>query len=109
MTRQEATVRVISRTRVIDGKRYNTDTATIIAGDDYWDGHNYERRGTNLFLLRTPKGRYFTQCRSQWQGADDGALEPVSMDEAIDLYTHNLREHTMDFEEAFPGVEVEEA
>ena len=102
-------MRVISRTRVVDGLRYNTDTATLIAGDDYWDGHNYERRGTNLFLLRTPKGRCFTQTRSQWQGADDGALEPVSLDEAINLYTHQLREHEVPYEDAFLGTEVEEA
>lgn len=104
------TMHHIASTRVVEGKRYNTETATLIAGNDYWDGHNWERGGTNLFLFRTPKGRYFTQSRSQWQGADDGHLEPVSMDEAINLYTHELRrEHSLEFEEAFPGVEVEEA
>jgi hypothetical protein len=102
-------MRIVSRTRVVDGLRYNTDTATLIASDAYWDGHNYERRGTNVFLLRTPKGRYFTQTRSQWQGADDGAIEPVSQDEAINFYTLELREHEMPFEDAFPDAEVEEA
>jgi len=102
-------MRPIDATRVVDGKRYNTATATLIAGDDYWDGHNYERRGTNMFLFRTPKGRYFTQSRTQWQGDDDGRLEPVSVDEAINLYTHQLREHEMPFEDAFPDVEIEEA
>lgn len=102
-------MKIISRTRVVDGLRYNTDTATLIASDAYWDGHNWERRGTNLFLLRTPKGRYFTQQRSQWEGADDGLLEPVSDDEAINLYTHQLCEHELPFEDAFPGVEIEEA
>lgn len=99
----------ISRTRVVDGLRYNTDTATIIASDAYWDGHNWERRGTNQFLMRTPKGRFFVHSRSQWQGADDGAIEPVSVDEAINLYTHELREHEMPFEDAFPDVEIDEA
>ncbi len=101
----------IPATRVIDGKRYNTETATLIAGNDWWDGHNYERSGTNLFLFRTPKGRYFTQLRTQWQGFrhDDGRLEAVTEQEAIDLYVEMLREHRVEFEEAFPGVTVEEA
>lgn len=100
---------VIDATRVVNGKRYTTGTATVIAGNDWWDGHNWERSGSNLFLLRTPKGRYFTQLRSRWQGADDGHLEPVDLDEAINLYTHELREHRVDFEDAFPDVEIEEA
>lgn len=33
-------------TRIIDRKRYSVETATLLAGDDYWDGHNYERHGS---------------------------------------------------------------
>jgi len=43
---------------VIGGKRYNTATAKLIASDAYWDGHNWERRGRNTFMLRTKKGNY---------------------------------------------------
>lgn len=94
--------------RVIGGKRYSTTTATLLAGDDYWDGHNWERHGTNLFLFRTPKGAYFTQTRSQWEGADDGALEPITQDEAQTLFD-DLREKRVEWEDAFPGITVEDA
>jgi len=93
---------------VHDGKRYNTATATLLAGNDFWDGHNWERGGTNLFLFRTPKGAYFTQSRSQWQGANDGQLQPLTEAEAVSLF-ETLREKRVDFEEAFPGLTLEDA
>ncbi len=92
---------------VIGGKRYDTKTATLIAGDDWWDGHNYERRGTNTFLYRTKKGNYFVQRLSQWEGAVD-RLEPLTQDEAAQMWG-NLPERRCSFEEAFPGVKIEEA
>jgi len=101
-------MKVIETTQVIGGKRYSTKTATLLAGDDYWDGRNYERGGANYFLFRTPCGHYFGQLRSKWESADDGALTPLSQDVAIRLY-EQLRERRVSFEEAFPGVEIEEA
>jgi len=102
------TMEPLDRIDVINGKRYNTETATLLAGDDYWDGSNWERRGTNLFLFRTPKGAYFTQTRSQWQGSDDGALSAVDDDEAQRLF-EGLREKRVTFEDAFPQVEIQDA
>ena len=29
---------------VVGGKRYSVAKATLLAGDDYWDGNNYERQ-----------------------------------------------------------------
>ena len=29
---------------VVGGKRYSVATAMLLAGDDYWDGNNYERQ-----------------------------------------------------------------
>jgi hypothetical protein len=52
---------------IINGKRYSTETATLIAGNDYWDGQNWERRGRNEFLYRTPRGNYFLLSLTQWQ------------------------------------------
>ncbi len=95
-------------TQVIGRKRYNTETATLLASDAYWDGHNFERGGRNSFLFRTPKDRYFLQIRTCWQGEHDH-LRPVSQEEAIELWEGPLREHEVEFEEAFPGVEIEEA
>lgn len=95
-------------TRIIDRRRYSTATATLLAGDDYWDGHNFERRGRNQFLYRTPNGRYFTALLSQWQGEGD-ELTPVSLDLAISLFEGPLQDHRVEYAEAFPDVEVEDA
>lgn len=93
--------------RVIDRKRYNVETATLLAGDDHWDGHNFERSGRNTFLYRTPKGAYFTVALSLWQGERDGLI-PLSVDDAISTY-EAMTEHRVEYAEAFPGVEVAEA
>lgn len=95
-------------TRVVEGRRYSTETATLLAHDVYWDGHNMERNGRNTFLYRTPKGNCFTVCLSQWQGERD-TLQPVSEAEARELYEGPLCEHEVGYSEAFPDVEVEDA
>ncbi len=99
---------VIEMTEVIGGKRYSTATATLIASDAYWDGHNWERQGRNTFLFRTPNGRYFQQLRTRWEGENDGKLTPLELDEAVSLY-ETLREKRVRFEDAFPGVVITEA
>ncbi len=74
----------------------------------YWDGSNFERHGRNTWLYRTPGGRYFTVTKTQWQGERD-ILTPVDLEEAIRLYEQDLPEHDVDYEDAFPDVEVVEA
>jgi len=103
-------MRPLEVSQVIGGRRYSTATATLLAGDDYWDGHNFERQGTNLFLYRTPRGAYFVQTRTSWEGSrhNDGQLSPVTQDEAIGLF-ESMREPRVTWEEAFPGVAVEDA
>ena len=98
----------VRMSRIVDGVRYNTETATLLAHDVYWDGHNLERSGRNRWLYRTPRGRYFVVTGTYWQGERD-TLEPISQDEAIRLYEGPLCQHEVDYEEAFPGVEVTEA
>jgi len=95
-------------TRIIGRKRYSTATATLIAGDGYWDGHNFERHGRNTFLFRTPRMAYFVVERTQWQGAGD-TLTPVTQGQAIELYEGRLTEHEVSYEDAFPNVTVEDA
>ena len=96
-------------TAIIDRKRYSTKTATLLAGDDYWDGHNYERQGRNTFLYRTPKGAYFQVQLTCWQGERTG-ITPMSMDEAIAFFESCRQDsRRVSYEEAFPGVKVEEA
>ena len=93
---------------VVGGLRYSVDKATLIASDAYWDGHNWERKGRNCFLYKTEKGRYFTVRLTQWQG-EQATLEPISQDAAISLWEGDLSEHEVEYEEAFPGVKVEDA
>jgi len=96
----------IHMNEIVNGKRYRTSTATLIAGNDYWDGHNWERGGRNTFLFRTPKGAFFLQHQTQWQGEQD-RIEPVTIEEAKSWY-EQLSERVVDYAEAF-GEEAEEA
>ena len=95
-------------TRIIGRKRYNIATSTLLAADDYWDGHNFERSGRNTFLYRTPSGAYFTVTLTIWQGERD-SLDPVTESEAVGLFEDSLTEHAVRYAEAFPDVKVEDA
>lgn len=93
-------------TQVIGGRRYSIKTATLLASDEYWDGHNWERHGRNAFLYRTGKGAYFQANLTQWQGERD-TITPLSRQEAMELWEH-LPEKALEYEAAFDVV-VEEA
>lgn len=94
-------------TAVLNRKRYSTETAKLLAGNDWWDGNNFERSGRQSFLYRTPKGAYFATHLTCWQGERD-SIEPLTADEAASLW-ESLTEQRMEFDEAFPGLTVEEA
>ena len=93
--------------KVVRGKRYSTATSELLAGNDYWDGHNYERAGRNTFLYRTQKGKYFRVDLSQWTG-ERGGIEPLSEDDALDLW-ETLSERRVEYDKAFPGRTIEDA
>lgn len=93
--------------KVINGKKYETAKAIVIAHNCYWDGHNFERNGRNIWLLKTPNGNYFLQHQSLWQGEHD-YIEPISLEEAVQWY-ETMPVAEMEFEEAFPDVIIEEA
>ena len=96
--------------QVIGGKRYDTKTATLLASNEYWDGNNWERSGTNTWLFRTARGRYFFAHRTMWQG-DVDRIEPCEEGEALEFFEamapHGTQE--MSYEEAFPNAAIEEA
>jgi hypothetical protein len=92
---------------VKNGKRYDVSKATLLAGDDYWDGRNFERHGRNTFLYRTPKGNYFAIRLTGWQGERD-TLQPLTQQEAVEMF-EKLPEKRLSFEEAFLGTTVEDA
>ncbi|MBX6396159.1 MAG: hypothetical protein IRY98_10745 [Alicyclobacillaceae bacterium] len=87
----------------IDGKRYVTQTAELLASDGpVW---LWQATGEEDNLLRTPEGDYFLQHEST-KGED--YIKPLSVSEAIEVYKR-LRNKRVPFEEAFPGVKAEEA
>jgi hypothetical protein len=93
-------VKAIEMTKVIDGKKYSTKTATLVADDVYWDGNNFERSGRNTWLYRTRLGAWFLVRGTFWQGEQD-SLEPISETEARDYFERSLTEHYMTWAEAF--------
>lgn len=93
--------------KIINKKIYNTETATLLSGDDFWDGSNFERKGRNQFLYKTRKNNYFIVNLTKWQGERDDLIA-ISKDEAINFF-ENHSEKRVEFEEAFPDVKIEEA
>lgn len=92
---------------IISGKRYSVADSVCVCDDAYWDGRNWERRGRNTYLYRTKKGNYFRITLTQWQGERD-AITPITQDEALNLWDALPEKHEI-FEDAFPGVTVEDA
>ena len=93
--------------QIINRKLYDTEKATLIASDRYWDGSNFERNGRNTYLYRTPKGAYFRHNTTLWRGERD-TIQALTLEQALDLY-EKLPEHEVEFTEAFPDVPLEEA
>jgi hypothetical protein len=94
-------------TQIIDKKRYSVANSTVLAHNEYWDGHNMDRRGTNLWLYKTSKGNYFLVHLSPWEGAHD-YIEPVDMEYAYEIY-ENLPCKEVTASEAFPTIVIEDA
>lgn len=92
---------------VVAGKQYRTDTATLIAHDEYWNGYNCEQGGRNTFLFRTPKGNFFTQCQTLLRG-EVNKISPLDTIEAMALY-QSLPKKEVPFRVVFPCVKVEDA
>lgn len=90
---------------IINGKVYDTEKATLVADDRYWDGRNWDRRGRNTYLYRTPKGQFFLFRTTQWQG-ERSSIEPISREEAKEWY-EQLPEKHLGYEEVFGEVPEE--
>lgn len=92
--------------QVIDGKVYDTETADLVASDNYWDGSNWDRHGRNTYLYKTKRGNFFAYHKTRWQG-ERNYIEALSIAEAKRLY-ERLPETEMTYEEAF-GEKPEDA
>lgn len=91
--------------QIIEGLIYDTETAILIAGDDYWDGSNFDRCGRNTYLYRTKKGAYFIHRTTLYDGERDH-IEPVSKADAFEIY-EGLPEKACTYFEAFGKEPVE--
>jgi len=94
--------------RIVNRKRYDVQTSTLVADDLYWDGNNHERAGRNTFLYKSPGGNFFIVTVTMW-ASERNSLEPVTQDEAIALYEGRLTEHHVPYETVFPGIVIEGA
>ena len=92
--------------QIINGKKYSTETASLIASDRFFDGSNFERDGRNTYLYQTKRGAFFLYHTTMWQGERD-YIEPCTIEDAQDHYEH-LPEHETTYKQAF-GQEPEEA
>jgi hypothetical protein len=98
-----------SMTWVVAGKRYRTDTATLIAHDEYWNGYNCEQGGRNTFLFRTPRGSFFAQHQTLLpHEVKTGKIVPLEADEAVALY-QSLHKKEIPFRVVFPYVKAQDA
>lgn len=90
--------------RIVNLKRYSVGNATLLASDDI--SHGLNDKGNGHYLYRTAKNNYFIVTM---RPESYDLLEPVTLDQAINLYEFELSRHITPFEAAFPGVEIEEA
>ena len=92
--------------RVIRGKKYNTETATLIA--------SRLSTGVGEHLYRTEKGAYFVAYSTIWkvgrstiwEGARD-TIAVLSVDQALEIYQQYKEEEP--FSVAFPDVNIVDA
>lgn len=91
--------------QIIDGKKYDTKTAELIADNEFSDGSNRRNHGRNVYLYKTKKGNFFAVHETQWQGEND-RIEPLTVDVAKEMF-ENL-DGGDSYEDVF-GVAPEEA
>ena len=85
---------------VVAGKRYRTETATLVAHDACWNNCNWEHDGRNTFLFRTSQGRFFAQYQTLAPCKTD-TIKPLDTGEALHLY-QSLGKKEVPFVVIFP-------
>ena len=71
--------------KIIRGKMYDTETATLIANNEFSDGPNKMPGGRSTSLYKTARGNFFALYETHWQGERD-TIEPLSITAAKDLF-----------------------
>ena len=97
-------MRPLRMTALIAGKRYATDTSTLLASGEYEGGPEWSPQGKYTFLFRTNDGRYFAQHRMGPSGSNVHNerywVEPLTEIDAIPLYWE-LADKPLAFDIAF--------
>jgi len=91
--------------RVINGKKYDTDTASLVAHDQMFP--TWYRAARHKYLYVTRKGNFFLHSTSPVQGEIPEDITPLTIEEAKEWYG-KLSIVEMDYEDAF-GEEPEDA
>lgn len=71
--------------QTIDGKLYDTETATRVAGNQRCSEHDLWRKGCNTFLYKTQEDNFFVLYEIPWLRKKD-RIEPLGVKTAIILY-----------------------
>jgi hypothetical protein len=100
------TKKKINMEKVINGRRYSTDSAIEVASDYYWDGHNYSKHGRNTYLLKSKLGNFFLYKTSQCMSELD-SITPLTRERAMQMY-EELPESKLSYKDAF-GLEPPDA
>lgn len=91
---------------IIDGLRYSTTNATLIATTD-------EQYRSQYFLYHTPKGRYFAVCcnhdTNPFRLFPEVRLILLDVNDAKRMYEQNYKNHLVEYSDAFPGENIEDA
>ncbi len=84
--------------KIIEGKRYNTETAELLATSRRSESGDRYNCGTRAELYRTKKGGYFVAHYTLWQGSRD-QIAVVDRETAINRWVDMDQE--MEFVDAF--------
>ena len=71
--------------KIIAGKIYDTETAELIADNEFADGTNRMKSGRSTSLYKTRKGNFFAHHETCWQGERD-TIEPLTIKQAKEYY-----------------------
>lgn len=91
--------------QVIDGKRYDTEKATLIADNEFRDGSNRMSGGRSTSLYKTKRGNFFALHETCWQGERD-TIEPLTVGQAKE-YFEKLDDGKHEYEDVFNEVAEE--
>ena len=83
--------------KVVNGKRYNTETATLLSKN--------KSTGRESFLYRTPRGAFFRHTETIWEGERDSII-PLTVAEAKELF-ELFDDPKMSWEDAFNEISAE--